>query len=132
MCFWYKNNGILIICDDYKIDGKELKLWKFSIVNGGQTTNRIGRADIDKDFYLQCKVVKSEGNTAEERDRFALDIAEATNAQKPIKKADLKANTPEQIRLKERLNRYQVYYITKKGDKTPNLWNGEFIKLLYE
>ena len=105
--FWYKNNGILIICDDYKIDLKELKLWKFSIVNGGQTTNRIGRADIDKDFYLQCKVVKSEGNTAEERDRFALDIAEATNAQKPIKKADLKANTPEQIRLKERLNRYE-------------------------
>lgn len=121
--FWYKNNGILIICDDYKIDGKELKLWKFSIVNGGQTTNRIGRADIDKDFYLQCKVVKSEGNTAEERDRFALDIAEATNAQKPIKKADLKANTPEQIRLKERLNRYQVYYITKKGDKTPKQYS---------
>lgn len=48
-----------------------------------------------------------------------MEIAEATNSQKPVKKADLKANTPEQIRLKERLNRCQVYYITKKGDKTP-------------
>ena len=56
--FWYKNNGIVIICDDYKIDGKEIKLWNFSIVNGGQTTNRIGTIDIEKDFYLQCKADK--------------------------------------------------------------------------
>ena len=117
--FWYKNNGILIICDDYEIDGKEIKLWNFSIVNGGQTTNRIGKLDIEKDFYLQCKVVKSKGQTTQLKDKFALEIAEATNSQKPIKKADLKANTPEQIRLKERLNQYHVYYITKKGDKTP-------------
>ena len=91
--FWYKNNGILIICDDYEIDGKEIKLWNFSIVNGGQTTNRIGKLDIEKDFYLQCKVVKSKGNTTQMKDKFALEIAEATNSQKPVKKADLKANT---------------------------------------
>ena len=41
--FWYKNNGIIIVCEDYTIDGKILKLYNFSIVNGGQTTNRIGR-----------------------------------------------------------------------------------------
>ena len=117
--FWYKNNGILIICDDYKIDGKEIKLWDFSIVNGGQTTNRIGRLDIEKDFYLQCKVVKSKGAADDEKDRFAFNIAEATNSQKPIKKADLKANAPEQMRLKERLAKYSVYYLTKKGDKAP-------------
>lgn len=121
--FWYKNNGILIICDDYEIDGKEIKLWNFSIVNGGQTTNRIGKLDIERDFYLQCKVVKSKGNTTQMKDKFALEIAEATNSQKPVKKADLKANTPEQIRLKERLNRCQVYYITKKGDKTPKQYS---------
>lgn len=124
--FWYKNNGIVIICDDYKIDGKEIKPWNFSIVNGGQTTNRIGKIDIEKDFYLQCKVIKSEGATTQMKDRFALDIAKATNSQKPIKKADLKANTPEQMRLKERLNRYHVYYITKKGDKTPKQYSEPF------
>lgn len=116
----------MIICDDYKIDGKEIKLWNFSIVNGGQTTNRIGKIDIEKDFYLQCKVIKSEGTTTQMKDRFALDIAKATNSQKPIKKADLKANTPEQMRLKERLNRYHVYYITKKGDKTPKQYSEPF------
>jgi hypothetical protein len=115
--FWYKNNGILIICDDYQIDGKEVKLHNFSILNGGQTTNRIGQLDIEKNFYLQCKIVKSKGETNNDKDKFAHSIAEAANAQKPIKKADLKANTPEQLRLKERLNQKHVYYITKKGDK---------------
>lgn len=69
--FWYKNNGILIICDEYEIDGKEIKLWNFSIVNGGQTTNRIGKMDIENDFFLQCKVVKSKGENQTKKDCFA-------------------------------------------------------------
>lgn len=121
--FWYKNNGIIIICDDYKIDGKILKLKNFSIVNGGQTTHRIGKLDIGNDFFLQCKVIKVQGNDMNDRDRFVHSIAEASNAQKPIRKADLKANTPEQLRLKERLARYGVYYMTKKGDKVPKQYS---------
>lgn len=121
--FWYKNNGIIIICEDFEIDGKVLRLRNFSIVNGGQTTNRIGRLDIEQDFFLQCKVVKSKGSQQVERDKFALSIAEATNSQKPIKKADLKSNTPEQLRLRERLSKQHVYYMTKKGDKAPKQYS---------
>lgn len=117
--FWYKNNGVLIVCSDFKIEKTTLKLKEFSIVNGGQTTNRIGNADIPEDFYLQCKVVKSKGQSKDEKDLFVHNIAEATNSQKPIKKADLLANTPEQLRLKEELYKYGVYYITKKGDRAP-------------
>ncbi len=121
--FWYKNNGVVIVCDAYEIDGTEIKLTNFSIVNGGQTTNRISQVDISKDFYLQCKVVKTKGTTEEEKDLFILGIADATNSQKPIKPADLKANTPEQLRLRARLNNKGVYYITKKGDKTPKQYS---------
>lgn len=121
--FWYKNNGIIIICDDYELDGKVLKLYNFSIVNGGQTTNRIGRMDIEENFYLPCKVVKRKGTTISEKDKFTLNIAEASNSQKPIKKADLKSNTPEQMRLRERLHSKQVYYITKKGDRAPKQYS---------
>lgn len=117
--FWYKNNGVVIVCDNFEIDGTEIKLTNFSIVNGGQTTNRISQVDISKDFFLQCKVVKTKGQNEEEKDLFILGIADATNSQKPIKPADLKANTPEQLRLRSRLNNKGVYYITKKGDKTP-------------
>lgn len=34
--FWYKNNGIIIVCEDFQMDGKVLKLYNFSIVNGGK------------------------------------------------------------------------------------------------
>lgn len=123
--FWYKNNGIVIVCDDYEIDGKVLKLWSFSIVNGGQTTNRIAHADIDKDFFLHCKVVKSKcdtsvrGTETQQKEAFVLNIAEATNSQKKIDTADKKANTPEQNNLRERLATQHVYYVTKRGDKVP-------------
>lgn len=121
--FWYKNNGIIIICENYEIDGTVLRLNNFSIVNGGQTTNRIGRMDIERDFFLQCKVVKIKGGTTDEKDKFTHDIAEASNAQKAVKAADLKSNTPEQLRLRERLSEKGVYYITKKGDKIPQKYS---------
>lgn len=116
--FWYKNNGILIICEDYERDGKVLKLENFSIVNGGQTTYKIGKADLENtDFYLQCKVVKSKGISENERDNFITKIAEATNSQKPIKVKDLKANAPEQRKLKKEFEKIGIYYIIKNGDK---------------
>lgn len=115
--FWYKNNGILIICDDYEIKENRVELTNFSIVNGGQTTNRIGHLDIEKDFYLQGKIVKSKGNNREEKDQFSMDIAKSTNTQKPIREEDLKSNRPEQSYIKERLSNYGIYYVTKKGDK---------------
>lgn len=118
--FWYKNNGILIVCDRYECDGTKLKLTNFSIVNGGQTTYKIGQCDLpDEDFYLQCKVVKTKGATAEQSQEFVGKIAEATNSQKPIKTKDLKANRPEQWKLKSALADIGFYYMPKNGDK-PN------------
>jgi hypothetical protein len=117
--FWYKNNGIVIICEDYNLDGRVLKLYKFSIINGGQTTTLIGNTDIEEDFYLQCKVIVSPNESEEKKDKFAFDIAEATNNQKPIRPADLKANSPQQRKLHDKLRQYNIYYVTKKGDKIP-------------
>lgn len=121
--FWYKNNGIIIVCDDYKLDGKVLRLHNFSIVNGGQTTHKIGHLDIENDFFLLCKVVKTKGEDRAKKDDFTLQIAEASNSQKTIKKADLKSNTKEQLRLKEKLYTQHVYYITKKGDRVPKQYS---------
>ena len=90
------NNGISVTAESVTVESAEdgskfiSKIRDMQIVNGGQTTNRIGKLDIEKDFYLQCKVVKSKGNTTQMKDKFALEIAEATNSQKPVKKADLK------------------------------------------
>ena len=40
--FWYFNNGIILICEDYSIEDTAITLYKFSIINGGQTTKLIG------------------------------------------------------------------------------------------
>lgn len=126
--FWYKNNGIIIACENYNIEDKTLRLKNFSIINGGQTTTRIGKIDIDEDFYLQCKVIVYQGSNIQEKSKFVYDIAEASNAQKPIKKADLKANAPEQLLLKENLAKVGVYYITKRGEVVPKQYKDKFYK----
>lgn len=115
--FWYKNNGIVIICDDFTFDGKVIKLDNFSIINGGQTTSLIGKIDLpNKDFFIQCKIIKTKGSTDNDKGNFIHKIAEATNSQKPIKISDLRANSHEQLILKEKLFHEGIHYITKRGE----------------
>lgn len=116
--FWYYNNGIIIICDDYEIcSDNTIKLAKFSIINGGQTTKLIGESDIKKDFYLQCKIIKNKYSDENEKLRFISDVAEASNTQKPIKTKDLIANRPEQRTLKLQFKDFGVFCQIKRGEK---------------
>lgn len=120
--FWFRNNGITIICDEFRIDGKEVKLKNFSIVNGGQTTYLLyksSKIDEKHDLILPCKIIKVQGNTEDEKNNFSLDIAKATNSQKPIKKLDLKSNAPEQLRFSQALRDVGVFYQTKRGEAVP-------------
>lgn len=55
--FWLKNNGITVVCEDFEIDGKQVKLRNFSIVNGGQTTYILHKStgiNSENDLYLPC------------------------------------------------------------------------------
>ena len=69
-----------------------------------------------------------QGSNIQEKSKFVYDIAEASNAQKPIKKADLKANAPEQLLLKENLAKVGVYYITKRGEVVPKQYKDKLYK----
>ena len=120
--FWLKNNGITIICDDFVIDGKEVKLKNFSIVNGGQTTYMLHKsASINdtNDLFLPCKIIKTTGESEDEKNVFSLEIAKATNSQKAIKPVDLKANSPEQVRFAQAMREVGVFYQTKRGETVP-------------
>lgn len=121
--FWYKNNGITIICDSFNVDGKEVKLKNFSIVNGGQTTYMIHKnknVSENNDFYLPCKIIKAIGESEDNKNEFILEIAKATNSQKAIKAIDLKANSPEQVRFARAMREVGVFYQTKRGENVPN------------
>lgn len=120
--FWLKNNGITIVCDDFRIDGKEVKLYNFSIVNGGQTTYLLSKSEHvneNQDFYLPCKIIKNIGDNEGEKIDFSLAIAKAVNTQKPIKPVDLKANSKEQVLFANAMREVGVFYQTKRGQEVP-------------
>ena len=117
--FWFKNNGITIICEKFRFDGREVHLENFSIVNGGQTTYMLHKSknlDAAHDFWLSCKIIKTVGITADEKNAFSLEIAKAANSQKPIKDADLKANSPEQRSFAQAMRAIGIFYQTKRGE----------------
>ena len=138
--FWYLNNGIIIVCDDYNIVKNELRLKNFSIVNGGQTTRMIGTTPFDNDFYISCKVVKNIFENVNQKNEFVSNVAEASNTQKPIKSKDIIANRIEQRNLKSMMQENNVFVEIKRGDKCfkekyPEAWqrtkNNEIAQDLY-
>lgn len=138
--FWYLNNGIIIVCDDYNIVKNELRLKNFSIVNGGQTTRMIGTTPFDNDFYISCKVVKNIFENVNQKNEFVSNVAEASNTQKPIKSKDIIANRIEQRNLKSMMQGNNVFVEIKRGDKCfkekyPEAWqrtkNNEIAQDLY-
>lgn len=121
--FWYKNNGITIVCDDFHIDSKVLRLTNFSIVNGGQTTRKIFESayiNEDSDLFLLCRVIQNPGESKEEKQKFVFEISKATNSQKAIKPSDLKANNPEQPIFADALKEINIIYKTKRGMEIPS------------
>lgn len=115
--FWYYNNGVILICDDYLIEGDNILIQNFSIINGGQTTKLVGETDFTQDFFIQCKIIKNKYESVDERLEFISNVAEATNTQKPIKDKDLIANRIEQRLLKKQLADAGIYCQIKRGEK---------------
>ena len=138
--FWYLNNGIIIVCNDYKVVGNEVWLKQFSIVNGGQTSRMIGTIPFNDDFFISCKIIKNIFETAQEKNLFISKVAEASNTQKPIKAKDIIANRIEQRNLKSLMQENGVFIEIKRGEKCnheiyPEAWqrtkNNELAQDLY-
>ena len=117
--FWFLNNGIIIACNEFDIDGNTIKLYDFSIVNGGQTTHLIGtyKGSNTKDFCIPCKIVATKKDDDDKSSFFYTKIAEATNSQKPIYPRDLKSNAPEMRELQKCLSSDGIYLEIKRGQK---------------
>lgn len=122
--FWYLNNGIVIICEDYEFDDKSIILKNFSFVNGGQTSYIIGNIDIHDlhEFYVVAKIIKvnsSDWNNISEK------ISISTNKQKPINEKDLLANSSEIMSLSDEMKNYDLFLISKRGQKIPEKYKGK-------
>lgn len=140
--FWYLNNGIIIVCDDYKIKNNIIHLKNYSIVNGGQTTRMIGETDFESDFSISCKIIKNTYQDKRAKYGFVSEIAAASNTQKPIKATDIIANRVEQRLLKSQLEGANIFVQIKRGElpinpkeNYPEPWqktkNEEIAQLVY-
>lgn len=122
--FWFYNNGINIGCKEFRIDGNQIVLYGFSIINGAQTTTKIGKSPLvstQKDFAVICKVVQSV-DELDTTNKFINKISEASNSQKPIRPKDLVANSPEQKTLQRNSanNKHPLSISIKRGVKPNN------------
>lgn len=112
--FWFYNNGITVIAEDY--DAKKtanstvekITLKDFSIINGAQTTSALGRflkeaemdsceSDIEqlKKVFVLARILKV--NDTEFKSRIAI----YNNTQNPITTRDMASNRPEQLLLNQ-------------------------------
>lgn len=122
--FWFYNNGITIGCGDFHIDGTKIWLYDFSIINGAQTTTKVGKSksvDEEHDFAIVCKIVRAKNSMKRDSD-FITKISECSNSQKPIRPRDLKANSKEQklLQMGSAENKYPLAIEIKRGVKAPN------------
>lgn len=77
--FWFLNNGIIIGCKDFYLDGDNIKLEDFSIINGCQTTTILGSykgSNEDLDFPIPCKIVKPDQPGEDYFNRFIIILPE--------------------------------------------------------
>ena len=136
--FWFYNNGITVIAEDYDVKTKSNKkgcvekitLKEFSIINGAQTTSALGKflknAEMDnnendiehlKKVYVLTRILKVTD------DAFKSQIAIYNNTQNPITTRDMASNREEQKKLYQNLLEGDVpniYMEIRRGMTPPN------------
>ena len=117
--FWAKNNGLTFVAEDARLDGKEMKLERFSIVNGCQTMWNLQKAFDPKgrDFYVPVKIVLVRDAEEARKNSFIKEVAQASNSQKVIKDVDLISVRQEQQALFAAFKLLRVTYLIKRGMK---------------
>ncbi len=93
--FWYLNNGITITCNNFSYNkghnNPVLKIEKFQIVNGAQTSHSLVEASKKQPEAIQNVVLTIRVYATNRRDIIE-KVAVATNSQARIQARDLRAN----------------------------------------
>lgn len=134
--FWFYNNGITIIAEDFNIQKSDSEkvdsiiLKNFSIINGAQTTSALGKFlrecklnmaldDIEKlkSVFVLARVLKVTD------DDFKSQIAIFNNTQNPITTRDMASNREEQRELNYSLitgDSHNIYMEIRRGTGAPD------------
>lgn len=113
--FWFLNNGITIICDQFDPvtdpDNPHIKLKNLQIVNGCQTATTLALAQREGVLAPDVRVLTRIYETTDEK--LLSKIVLTTNNQNQIKSRDLWANDPVQLDMEEGFKNYHFLYERK-------------------
>ncbi|WP_046181185.1 AIPR family protein [Domibacillus tundrae] len=121
--FWYFNNGITIVCEEFSSQSNIVTIHAPQIVNGCQTAKSLWHhfynnqeLKNDEDGYLLVKVIKNKRNADDEAKKALRDdITRYTNSQNAVKGLDFYALDEFQRNLRKRLKSYGYYYEIQRG-----------------
>jgi hypothetical protein len=116
--FHLLNNGITVVCEKYSVNGNEIVVDDFQVVNGCQTTETLWRfynedPEGSIDVYVPLRIIETQGS-----DELAYRISETTNSQSAVLSSDLVANDDCQKRIKFSLESGlpSVFYEARRGE----------------
>lgn len=124
--FWYYNNGVTIVCDEYNFLGGLVNITAPQIVNGCQTAKTLADHfknmtvsevnSLNQDGYLLVKIIKTKRSADETSKKELRDkITRYTNSQNAVKGLDFYALDTFQRDLKILFNQFGYYYEIQRG-----------------
>lgn len=122
--FWEKNNGITILCDNYKLNTNGvMEIYNLKIINGLQTISSIydflkNNSDLSlnrlKKIKIMLKIIKRNGLSEKEIEKIII----ATNSQTHVKYLDLVSIDKNLQILEFKLYDDKIDYVRKKKQKS--------------
>jgi hypothetical protein len=117
--FWYRHNGITIVCDDFSERNRKATLTNPSVINGAQTLYAVDRSRIENSPALVGTRVIVRGMDADQSsddDEWLQRIIRGVNTQNRVHNYDFRSNEPEQILLQTKFRDVGVFYERKRGE----------------
>lgn len=125
--FWYFNNGITAICDNYQKAGAGgsstesglFKIKKISIINGAQTISSLTKAKLAGKDIGTIKVHFRAISLIDTPEDFATMVTSANNTQNDLYAIDFVATDANQERIRKEAAQSGVVYTFRRGDNEP-------------
>ena len=124
--FYFFNNGLTLVCDDFSYNGLQssdfqVKVDNLQIVNGGQTCMTIlkteeGLSKEGKALPPEASVLIRLYKLPKANEDLVLRITHATNSQNPVDLKDLRANDALQQQLEQSIQALDYVYRRKRLD----------------
>lgn len=129
--FFYYNNGVTAVCEEYSIDGNNFTFKNFQIINGAQTVTTIAKQDVTglSEAKIFFKIIVGEsGRKTKDPEGLNEKIVKNTNSQSVISPSDFRSNDPIQLSIEKKSDHFDftvnspfktVFYKRKRRKELP-------------